>query len=839
MRRSFKVIFASIILLAIVAMGVVWYIPRGFSNAQDNANGVRPAVTQANGPYTVSGNKILDAQGHAYLFHGIGRDSLEYECNTDGYFDSTHLSYMGFGHNGGGVTYWDANTVRLPLSEGYWLRDFPAKHCVASQYRALVKNIVDTLTKMNLNVMIDLQWTDAGAKAPGGGAGFEMPDADSVTFWTQVAGIFASYPNVLFELYNEPHPALGDWACWQSGCAISNDKSYVVDCNCYITASYTGVGMQTLVSAVRGAGASNLVLVAGMDWGYDLSGIVKNPITGANVIYDTHPYPYSEKMPNSWDAAFGNISKTYPVISAENGEYDCGTSYMSRLLAYFDAHSISWIGWAWVVNNAACGYPQLVTSYNGTPAPNMGVLIYQYLTSYANGTLLPGPISSTWYFAEGKVGQGFTEWLTIQNPDPVNACSVRIQYLLTTGTVTVTRTVSPKSRYTASVNSDLGTPTGSSSYKTDSIIVTVTNQTTCFGVVAERPLYFTNFFGESSGSVVMGTTTPSKTFYFADMPTVKGSDSFITILNPPGGSTATVTAKYYAGGVQVGSTQTTSVSGGRRQTINPPPISQRVIAIVTSTQPVVVERPTYFSTFPGGSVGNVSGAASVIGALSSANEWLFAEGHSGSGFQEYFVIGNPDPANTASVTIKLETASGTQSFSAIVAPRSQLIWDVNAHSNADASADINSPTAGIVVEREIFFHYVGQGMSATGATDITGAVAPPASRSESFAEGYTNKGFNEWLSLFNPTGSNETVTVTIVNGYGTVYSYNISVPGNSRAVSDITTIVSQHLYNGSQSQGYNISMTAQSSGYFIAERTMYWNVSGTQGGSDDIGYTGL
>jgi len=56
----------------------------------------------------------------------------------------------------------------------------------------------------------------------------------------------------------------------------------------------------------------------------------------------------------------------------------------------------------------------------------------------------------------------------------------------------------------------------------------------------------------------------------------------------------------------------------------------------------------------------------------------------------------------------------------------------------------------------------------------------------------------------------------------------------------INTIVAQHLYHsGEGSAGYNVSMTVQSSGYFVAERPMYWNVPGTQGGSDVIGYTGL
>ncbi len=839
MSRSLKVIFASTMLLAIVAMGVIWYIPRGFSQAQGSGN-IRPAITQANGPYTVKGNQILGANGQPYLFHGIGRDSLEYACNTDGYFDSTHLSYMGYGKSGNGVYYWDANTVRLPVSEGYWFKDYAPKHCVATQYQALIKNTVDTLTKMNLNVIIDLQWTDAGGQATGGGASWQMPDADSVTFWQQVAGIYKGYSNVIFELNNEPHPTPVNWPCWQEGCAITGDSSYVSDCNCMQTFSYQAVGMQALVDAVRGANANNLVLVAGMDWGYDLSGIVKNPITGANVVYDTHPYPYPEKEPNTWDQAFGNISKTYPVISAENGEYDCGTAFMSRLLSYFDTHAISWIGWAWAVNNSACGYPQLVTNYNGAPASNMGVLIYQHLQSYANGTLLPGPINSIWYFAEGKVGQGFTEWLTMENPDPVNACSVNIEYLLSNGAppVNVRKTINPKTRYTESVNSDLGVSPGSGTSKTSSIIVNVLNQSTCLGIVAERPMYFTNVYGINSGNDVVGMTALSTTFYFADMSVVKGMVSLMTILNPPGGKSAVVTATYYAGGKQIGPSQSVTVAPGARGGILPPQTSQRVMAVVTSTQPVAVERPTYFSNFPAGQAGNIYGSASVIGVPASANEWMFAEGHVVAGWQEYLVISNPDPTNTATVNIKLEFTGGksSQSYPLTVPSHSQAIWDVDAHASGEVSADVTSPNAGIVAEREIFF-VAGP---FEGATDVTGEVGPIASRTFSFAEGYTNTGFAEWLTLQNPTTTPEKATITLVNGYGNVYVYTLSMPANSRVTSDIDYIVAHYLYhNGEGSNGYNVSMTVQSSGYFVAERPLYFSVNGIKGGSDVIGYTGL
>jgi len=69
--------------------------------------------------------------------------------------------------------------------------------------------------------------------------------------------------------------------------------------------------------------------------------------------------------------------------------------------------------------------------------------------STPSSNLLSGPVNTTWYFAEGKVGQGFTEYLTIQNPDPVNSCTVSIQYLLSTSTpAPKSLTVAPNTRWT-------------------------------------------------------------------------------------------------------------------------------------------------------------------------------------------------------------------------------------------------------------------------------------------------------------------------------------------------------------------------------------------------------
>ena len=386
MRRSLKTLGMSSLVLLCVVVSVIWMSSLHSASAQSASTPPSPKTvtiprqTKAMGPYTVKGNAIFGVDGKRYYFHGVGRDGLEFSCWGDGHLTPKELSYIGPGTSNSTVTYWGANVVRLPISEGFWLNGQPSAHCSAAQYRQVVQQTIATLTALHLNVMLDLQWTDAGGHSLAGGGAWAMPDADSVTFWKQAATLYKGYSNVQFELFNEPHPAA--WSCWNGPCTMTHDTGYSNDCGCAKVETYQSVGMQALLNTVRSTGATNLAIVGGMEWGFDLSQIAHYAIKGTNVVYDTHPYPYGDKQPQTWNAAFGNISATYPVISAESGEYDCGTGFMSQLLAYYDAHQIGWVAWAWTVQGDACGYPLLIKNYNGTPSQKMGQLIYQHLQSY-------------------------------------------------------------------------------------------------------------------------------------------------------------------------------------------------------------------------------------------------------------------------------------------------------------------------------------------------------------------------------------------------------------------------------------------------------------------------
>ncbi len=472
-----------------------------------------------------------------------------------------------------------------------------------------------------------------------------------------------------------------------------------------------------------------------------------------------------------------------------------------------------------------------------------------------------GPTSLQWYFAEGKVGQGFTQFLTIQNPDPnpTHACQVSLQYLLSASTPTPKLlTIPPNTRFTELVNADLNQPANAPAYQGVSTIVSVTNPGSCRGVVAERPIYFSSFKGVSSGTDVLGATQTGPDFYFADVSSLPGYNSYLTILNPPSGLVASITVSYYRSGALLG-TDTATVQPGTRGTIIPHSYGQRVAAWVHASAPVVVERPTYFSTYAVGNAGTVSGSASVVGASAPSAAWRFAEGYIGGQFQENLVLANVGTSGAAGTLVLEYDTGSTLTVPITVNAQDETSIDVNALTKSQAgvcaplpcvlsqsvSAQLTMTSGQIVAEREMFFHYyrldrlTGLIVRAQGGTDVTGQAGTAAASSYSFAEGYTNLGYDEWLTVQNPTSNSETVWVRLVNGKSQAYQFAIVVGMQSRYTVNLNEVVVQHLVHPNDGVGdYEVSMTVQTSdgSVFVAERPMYWNASATQGGSDVIGF---
>jgi len=212
-----------------------------------------------------------------------------------------------------------------------------------------------------------------------------------------------------------------------------------------------------------------------------------------------------------------------------------------------------------------------------------------------------------WTFAEGTTLPGFNEYLTLQNPGLI-AASVSLRYMDTNGAVTNrSLVVGAQSRSTVEVfKPALGVGPGVAGV---SVQVNADQP-----IVAERPIYMVYNFGSgpvASAHDVVGATSLSTLYGFAAASTLAGDSDFLTVLNPGAGA-AHLTITYYtpggviAKGVTVGanSRRTIGIFNG---TEGAGPGIANLGIVVSSDQPVLVEKPTYSAN------GSTYGATDTLG----------------------------------------------------------------------------------------------------------------------------------------------------------------------------------------------------------------------------------
>jgi len=107
------------------------------------------------------------------------------------------------------------------------------------------------------------------------------------------------------------------------------------------------------------------------------------------------------------------------------------------------------------------------------------------------GAAAPGYIA---YFAEGYTGTGFSEYLTLENPDSTNTAYILVKYLPQNGSAPTLQiySVGPHSRYTVNTSAVM-------SGQSFSMVVQ-----SGLPIVAERPMYFNYNGGQTGGSDVLG-----------------------------------------------------------------------------------------------------------------------------------------------------------------------------------------------------------------------------------------------------------------------------------------------------------------------------------------------
>lgn len=331
----------------------------GAPQPEPHAAALSPAVPLAPGVY-VSGNRFVDASGATLQLRGVNHSGSEYACSQgwgifDGPVGNRSIAAM---------RTWRIHAIRLPLNEDCWLSiNGVDSRYAGTAYRRAIRGYVHRLEAHGLTVILDLHWNAPGRQVASGQQ--VMADADhSPTFWRSVARAYAADHRVMFELYNEPHDI--SWSCWLHGCRTSD--------------GWRTAGMQQLLDAVRGAGATNVVIVGGLGWSSDLSRwLAHEPHDPAHQLAAAfHAYNFGGCTTRScWKTTVGRVARHVPVIATEYGENDCAGGYVTPLMRWFDAHSVSYLAWTW--NNWDCrSGPALISRPTGKPT-GYGVAVRRHL----------------------------------------------------------------------------------------------------------------------------------------------------------------------------------------------------------------------------------------------------------------------------------------------------------------------------------------------------------------------------------------------------------------------------------------------------------------------------
>jgi len=365
------VLMISVILAGIFSLSPA--IASLFSNATIRSSGTIRTIS----PLHVEGRYIKNSFNQTIILKGVNQAGMLDIPN--GWWNPEGGGYTsGFGiWNPDAVKYnldkmkdWGCNVVRLHTSIEWWLSD-------TSNYKQHIKDIIAWAGERGIYVIVEPFWVKGyHPEVPwppyideAGGSLIITSHEDFVDYWANVANELKGFPNVLFEIFNEPY-----------GNSTVRDDFFNVT--------------QQVIDAIRATGAEQIIIV---QWGYGIGcnlafpppdphnpegwaatmdWVEKYPLNDplGNIVYSFHNYrgDFHRSVPeweNVWtyddikqalriclvDYVLNNLSK--PVLVGEIGanmwwtgdELERELAYFNNSLTIYNEWNMSYLAWVWTV----------------------------------------------------------------------------------------------------------------------------------------------------------------------------------------------------------------------------------------------------------------------------------------------------------------------------------------------------------------------------------------------------------------------------------------------------------------------------------------------------------
>ncbi|MBC7248348.1 MAG: L,D-transpeptidase [Actinobacteria bacterium] len=219
----------------------------------------------------------------------------------------------------------------------------------------------------------------------------------------------------------------------------------------------------------------------------------------------------------------------------------------------------------------------------------------------------------------------------------------------------------------------------------------------------------------------------------------------------------------------------------------------------------------------------IRGGHAAAAVREASEEWYFAEGYTGEGFDEYLVVLNPWDDHAVTCFDFMLPDGGVRPFTFTAAPHSRMTVHVDALpglGNTDVSVRITS-TRPVVAERAVYFEYHGKtgGHATAGLTQLRDRWY--------FAEGYTGEGFDEYLVVLNPGDDHAVTCFDFMLPDGGVRPFTFTAAPHSRMTVHVDALPG--LGNT------DVSVRITSTRPVVAERAVYFGYRECPGGHAELG----
>ena len=247
------------------------------------------------GQLRVEGSNIVDLNGQKIALKGI---SLGWHNWWPQYYNSYVVKYLS--------SKWRISVIRVAMgveSEGGYLEN-PEKS------KELIQNVIDAAIANGIYVIVD--WHS-----------HHIFTEKSEEFFSYISQKYSSYPNIIYEIFNEPENI--SWG---------EVKEYSIK----------------LIETIRKYDKNNLIIVGTPNWSQDVDIVAKDPIFGYNnIVYSLHFYAASHLFVR-YKAEYA-IRQGLPLFVSEcsptefNGDGKLDKREFKRWLKFMKQNNISFVLW--------------------------------------------------------------------------------------------------------------------------------------------------------------------------------------------------------------------------------------------------------------------------------------------------------------------------------------------------------------------------------------------------------------------------------------------------------------------------------------------------------------